>query len=95
MDWTGLLDSPKSFPELVPRLKLQYHWCALNRTIVRHVAKTPGLCLGRKLLVQSHCRLVVSLLGGGLQLTFAGIFQPVVCGPKMLQIFKSLVASYS
>ncbi len=39
LDWTGLLDSPKSFPELVPRLKLQYHWCALIRIIVRQVAK--------------------------------------------------------
>ncbi len=39
VDWTGLLDSMKSFPELVPRLKLQYHWCALIRIIVMHVAK--------------------------------------------------------
>ncbi len=39
--WTGLdcMDSPKSCPELVPRLKLQYHWCALIRIIVRHVSK--------------------------------------------------------
>ncbi len=78
--WTGLLDSPKSFPELVPRLKLQYHWCALIRIIVRHVAKTPGLFLGRKLLVRSQCRLVVSLLGGGA--AHLCWYLPVVCGPK-------------
>ncbi len=72
--WTGL-GWTTGLAKIVPRLKLRYHWCALIRIIVRHVAKTPGLCLGRKLLVRSHCRLVVSLLGGGLQLTFAGIFQ--------------------
>ncbi len=34
--WTGLLDSLKSFSELVPRQqKNQYHWCALIRMIVR------------------------------------------------------------
>ncbi len=53
----GGLDWTTGLAEIIPRLKLQYHWCALIRTTVRHVAKTPGLCFGRKLLVRSHCLL--------------------------------------
>ncbi len=46
--WTGL-DWTTGLAEIVPRLKLQYHWCTLIRTIVTvHGRRVPTRCTGAR-----------------------------------------------